>query len=139
MRTAGTLPYNSFQDCRHRPLGHSSGIFADAKISFFAEVRKCRGGRMIKSGAQGGEARAQPPAEHAQGGDASAQPLAQRAHGVEDGEDGDADVGEDGEAHGGDAENGEDEHGEFDADCKPHVFAGDAERAAGAADGEGHL
>ena len=24
IRTPGTLPYNSFQDCRHRPLGHSS-------------------------------------------------------------------------------------------------------------------
>ena len=24
IRTPGTLPFNSFQDCRHRPLGHSS-------------------------------------------------------------------------------------------------------------------
>ena len=26
IRTPGTLPFNSFQDCRHRPLGHTSGI-----------------------------------------------------------------------------------------------------------------
>ena len=30
IRTPGTLPFNSFQDCRHRPLGHTSGI-ADCK------------------------------------------------------------------------------------------------------------
>ena len=27
IRTPGTLPYNSFQDCRHRPLGHASSVF----------------------------------------------------------------------------------------------------------------
>ena len=26
IRTPGTLPFNSFQDCRHRPLGHTSNI-----------------------------------------------------------------------------------------------------------------
>ena len=31
IRTPGTLPPNSFQDCRHRPLGHSSG--SDGKFS----------------------------------------------------------------------------------------------------------
>lgn len=26
IRTPGALPHNSFQDCRHRPLGHTSKI-----------------------------------------------------------------------------------------------------------------
>ena len=37
IRTPGTLLYNSFQDCRHRPLGHTSSISdcKDKKIFLF--------------------------------------------------------------------------------------------------------
>ena len=32
IRTPGTLPFNSFQDCRHRPLGHTSSILTRCGI-----------------------------------------------------------------------------------------------------------
>ncbi len=32
IRTPGTLPFNSFQDCRHRPLGHTSKRIANLYI-----------------------------------------------------------------------------------------------------------
>ena len=63
----------------------------------------------------------------------------QRAHGVEDGEDGDAHVGEDGHPEGGEAEGGEQEDEHLDADGEEHVLAGDGEGAAGDADGLGDL
>ena len=42
IRTPGTLPYNSFQDCRHRPLGHTSGKeYKDSKkYGFLLQTRK---------------------------------------------------------------------------------------------------
>ena len=41
IRTPGTLPFNSFQDCRHRPLGHTSGYQSDfLSVSFFSSRRK---------------------------------------------------------------------------------------------------
>ena len=41
IRTPGTLPFNSFQDCRHRPLGHTSGYQSDfLSVSFFFSSRR---------------------------------------------------------------------------------------------------
>ena len=57
------------------------------------------------------------------------------SHGVEDGEHGDTHVGEDGEPHRGETEGCEDQHSHLDADGKPHVLAGNPQRAASNADG----
>ena len=39
IRTPGTLPFNSFQDCRHRPLGHTS-VLRSAKIGNNSDIKK---------------------------------------------------------------------------------------------------
>ena len=64
---------------------------------------------------------------------------AKRAHGVEDGQDGDADIGKDGHPHGGQAQYGQQENQHFDANSKCDVFLGDAEGPAGDAHCGGNL
>ena len=65
-------------------------------------------------------------------------PLADRI-GIEDGEDGDAHVGEDGEPHGGDAECRQDEYGHLHTDGEDHVLTGNTQGTACNTDSKGDL
>ena len=60
----------------------------------------------------------------------------QGAHRIEDGEDGDTNVGKDGQPHGSDTQSGEDEYGDLDADGKPDILTGNGQRATGDTDGK---
>ena len=60
----------------------------------------------------------------------------QGAHCIEDGEDGDANIGKDSQPHGSDTQSSEDEYGNLDADGKPDILAGDGQRATSNADGK---
>ena len=48
IRTPGTLPFNSFQDCRHRPLGHTSNIISPERTAKI-KIKNCPGKKYLAS------------------------------------------------------------------------------------------
>ena len=64
---------------------------------------------------------------------------AEGAHGVEDGQDGDSDVGEYGHPHGAESNCGQGKYGHLYTDGEPDVLTGDTESAACYGDSRGYL
>ena len=65
--------------------------------------------------------------------------LAQRAHRIKNRQNGDANVGEDGEPHVGEAEGGEQKDADLDEDGDEYVLLSDEDGATGDTDGRSNL